>query len=139
CDIRERDGIVDGTLRIASIHTFGAYITSESLARFAESFSSVNVTLIAGSSPEVVDFVESGKADIGYVYGSVVPSSLRSAPLFGDVMCIVVKPAESDGLDSYDISLHRPERVGFPTDYPLRRMLKTGGLEDLVVAEANTL
>lgn len=40
-DVRDKDGIIDGVLRIASIHTVGAYITSESLTKFAESFSSV--------------------------------------------------------------------------------------------------
>ena len=133
------EGGQEGSLRVATIHTLSHYFASL-LTKFVSQHRRVNLSVMARSSPDVVELVEKGKADIGFVYDSAVASeTLTSVTLFDDKMCFIVQK----GLYPADacINLHDAEiaLVAFPEDYALRRMLKSADLDDVVVAEANTI
>jgi DNA-binding transcriptional LysR family regulator len=119
--LRVRDGVTQGTVRLAVIHTLSYYFMGEVVARFVSQHESVNLSLLGRSSPEVVEFVESGKADVGFVYDSAVASAgVVSRPLFDDEMCLLV-PEASDIGDRIDLTVHLPKLVAFPSHYMLRR------------------
>ncbi|HWK71609.1 MAG TPA: LysR family transcriptional regulator [Burkholderiaceae bacterium] len=133
------EGGQEGSLRVATIHTLSHYFANL-LTKFVSQHRRVNLSVMARSSPGVVELVEKGKADIGFVYDSAVASeTLTSVTLFDDKMCFIVQkgryPADTR------INLHDAEiaLVGFPEDYALRRMLKSADLDGVVVAEANTI
>lgn len=134
------EGALEGSLRVAAIHTLSHYFASNLLTKFVSQHRRVNLSVMARSSPDVVELVEKGKADIGFVYDSAVASeALRSVTLFDDKMCFVVQKGRYP-IDA-SINLHDADMalVGFPEDYALRRMLKSADLDDAVVAEANTI
>lgn len=136
---RITDGTLEGSLRVATIHTLSHYF-ADLLTKFVSQHRRMNLSVMARSSPGVVELVEKGKADIGFVYDTAVASeALTSVTLFDDKMCFIVQkghyPADAKiNLHDADITL-----VAFPEDYALRRMLKNAGLDDLVMAEANTI
>src|SRR5690606_20459461 len=134
------EGVVEGSLRVAAIHTLSHYFASNLLTKFVSQHRRVNLSVMARSSPDVVELVERGKADIGFVYDSAVASeTLRSVTLFDDKMCFVVQKGRYP-IDA-SINLHDADMalVGFPEDYALRRMLRSADLDGVVVAEANTI
>ncbi len=137
---RIKEGALEGSLRVATIHTLSHYFASNLLTKFISQHRRVNLSVMARSSPDVVDLVEKGKADIGFVYDSAVASeALRSVTLFDDKMCLIVQkgryPVDTAiNLHDADLTL-----VAFPEDFALRRMLKSANLDALVVAEANTI
>lgn len=135
-----KEGVLEGSLRVATIHTLSHYFTSDLLTKFISQHRKVNLSVMARSSPDVVELVERGKADIGFVYDSAVASeALRSVALFDDKMCLIAQkgryPVDAAvNLHEIDLAL-----VAFPEDFALRRMLKSADLDALVVAEANTI
>ncbi|ARB46393.1 MULTISPECIES: LysR family transcriptional regulator [Alloalcanivorax] len=139
--IRQEHGITRGTVRLATVHTLSYYFMSDVVASFVSKHPSVNLSLLGRSSPEVVELVESGKADLGFVYDSAVASrSLNSQPLFDDDMCLITHQESALGVDgSIDLNDVDLRLVGFPSHYALRRMLQSGGLKPIYVAEAETI
>ena len=88
--VRQREGVTQGSVRLATVHTLSYYFMAEVVAQFVSSREHVNLSVMGRSSPEVVALVESGKADIGFVYDAAVASdALASSPLFDDDMCPV--------------------------------------------------
>src|SRR5690606_17629371 len=138
--LREKEGVTEGSLRIATIHTLSYYFLSDLLTRFVSQHERVNLSVLARSSPEVVDAVEKGRADIGFVYDSAVASELlESTPLFDDHMCVIMRAADAEKSAVLDVHDFEMPLVGFPADYALRRMLNSAGLDAKVVAEAETI
>jgi len=138
--IRDKHGITEGHLRIASIHTLGSYFVSELLDTFIGRQGRVNLSVMAGGSPDVVDLVEKRKADIGFVYDSAVASDLlESTPLFDDTMCVIIHRNDFDDAAGVDLFASKFPLVGFPETFALRKMIKRAGLDAQVIAEANTL
>jgi DNA-binding transcriptional LysR family regulator len=137
--VRDREGVTQGHIRIAVIHTLSYYFMSDVVAQFIAHREGVNLSLISRSSPEVVALVESGKADIGFVYDSAVDSAeFQTTPLFEDEMCMIVR-ADSVLENDIDLTTSLPKLVGFPSHYALRRMLQTSGLNPEFAAEAETI
>ncbi|WP_027535096.1 LysR family transcriptional regulator [Bradyrhizobium sp. WSM3983] len=137
--VRDKEGVTQGHIRIAVIHTLSYYFMSDVVAEFMVQRESVNLSLISRSSPEVVALVESGKADIGFVYDSAVDSAeLQATPLFEDEMCMIARE-DSVWPDDIDLTTSRHKLVGFPPHYALRKMLQGGGLAPEFVAEAETI
>jgi DNA-binding transcriptional LysR family regulator len=137
--IRDEEGVTQGNVRLATVHTLTYYFTADVVSTFVGQRPKVNLSLMARSSVDVVELVENGKADLGFVYDSVVASAdLISIPLFVDEMCLIVDQDSpiSDGIDLMSAS---PRLVGFPQDYALRRMLEGGGLRLAFAAEAETV
>jgi DNA-binding transcriptional LysR family regulator len=137
--VRDREGVTQGHVRLAVIHTLSYYFMSDVVAEFMGQRENVNLSLMGRSSPEVVALVESGKADIGFVYDSAVTSAgLISTPLFDDEMCVIA-PVAADLPPDVDLTTARYRLIGFPPHYALRRMLQGSGLHLEVVAEAETI
>jgi DNA-binding transcriptional LysR family regulator len=137
--VRDREGVTQGHVTIAVIHTLSYYFMSEVVAEFIAQREGVNLSLISRSSPEVVALVESGKADIGFVYDSAVDSAaFRATPLFEDEMCVITR-GDSPLRDEIDLTTSRHRLVGFPSHYALRRMLSGSGLTPEFAAEAETI
>jgi DNA-binding transcriptional LysR family regulator len=137
--VRTREGVSQGTVRLATVHTLSYYFMGDVVARFIGQHDGANLSLMGRSSPEVVDLVESGKADAGFVYDSAVASqTLTSTALFDDDMCLVVQEVNALG-DAVDLTRDLPRLVGFPAHYVLRRMIHSSGLAPTFVAEADTV
>ena len=100
-----------------------------------------NVSLMGRSSPEVVELVETGKADIGFVYDVAVASdAVEIVPLFDDVMTLIVSQnSPLAALEGVDLEAQRVPLVAFPEHYALRRMLHRKRLDTNVVAEVDTV
>lgn len=137
--LRVREGITQGTVRLAVVHTLSYYFMSDVVSRFVSQHESVNLSLMGRSSPDVVDLVESGKADAGFVYDAAVASaSLVCRPLFDDDMCLIVQ--ESSPIEGpIDLTAQSPKLVGFPSHYMLRRMVHSAGITPHFTAEAETV
>jgi DNA-binding transcriptional LysR family regulator len=137
--VREKEGITQGNVRLATVHTLSYYFTADVVASFVGARPHVNLSLMGRSSPEVVQLVESGKADIGFVYDSAVASpDLTTIPLFEDEMCLIMREGEASP-DGVDLTVASPRFVAFPQNYALRKMLEGGGLRPEFAAEAETI
>lgn len=138
--LRDREGLTQGSLSIAIIHTVSYYFASDLLSRFVSKHKQVNLNVMARSSPEVVDLVEKGKADIGFVYDSAVATdALESCPLFVDEMCLIGRLCDMPDRMPVDLAHTDLPLVGFPESYALRRMLRSAGLDERVVVVAETV
>ncbi|WP_341644194.1 LysR family transcriptional regulator [Thauera sp. SDU_THAU2] len=134
-----QQGVTQGTVRVAAVHTLSHYFISDLVARFVSARPNANLSIMGRSSPEVVALVESGKADIGLVYDSAVDSELVvSCPLFDDHMALVV-PLDNPLSGPQDLSRTPLRLIGFPPHYALRRMLQSAGVHAEFVAEAETI
>lgn len=136
--LRDRNE-VQGALRLASVHTLSYYFLGELVKKFSALYPRTNLSIMGRSSPEVVELVASGKADIGFVYDTAVASEkIVSTPLFDDQMCLVVGP-DCTASDGVDLRTNMPKLIGFPAHYALRRMMHSNGLNPHFVAEAETV
>ena len=137
--VRQREGVTQGSVRLATVHTLSYYFMAEVVAQFVSSREHVNLSVMGRSSPEVVALVESGKADIGFVYDAAVASdNLASTPLFDDDMCLIVRRGV-EVADRVDLGAMALRLVGFPPHYALRKMIHSAGLQPEFVAEAETI
>ncbi|MFQ1062013.1 LysR family transcriptional regulator [Bordetella trematum] len=133
-DEARRHSHTHGTVRLASVHTLSYYFTAEVVARFASAHPQVNLALLGRSSPDVVALVDSGKADLGFVYDVAVDvGTVISEPLFQNEMALVTR-RDKPSRPGAPLRL-----VGFPPNYALRRMLHSSGIEATYVAEAETV
>jgi DNA-binding transcriptional LysR family regulator len=137
--VREKEGVTQGNVRLATVHTLSYYFIADVLSTFVGNRPQVNLSLMGRSSPEVVELVESGKADIGFVYDAAVASAdVTSIPLFDDEMCLIIGVA-SKVEDGVDLTVSPPRLIGFPPNYALRRMLEGSGIKPDFAAEAETI
>jgi DNA-binding transcriptional LysR family regulator len=138
-DIRNKEGLSRGTIRVATVHTLSYYFTADVLAKFVGRHEQVNISLMGRSSPDVVALVESGRSDLGFVYDVAVNSAdLVVAPLFDDEMCLIAP--ETHGLSApVDLNETNLKLVGFPPHYALHKMLRAAVRKPQVVAEAETV
>jgi DNA-binding transcriptional LysR family regulator len=137
--IRDKEGVTQGNVRLATVHTLTYYFTSDVVSAFVGQRPKVNLSLMARSSLDVVELVESGKADLGFVYDSMVASAdLTAIPLFVDEMCLILNQ-DSPISDGVDLTSAPFRLVAFPQDYALRRMLEGRGLQIEFAAEAETI
>jgi DNA-binding transcriptional LysR family regulator len=136
--VREKEGVTQGSVRLATVHALSYYFAADVVSDFMGSHPNVNLSLMGRSSPDVVDFVESGRGDIGFVYDAAVASSeLTSVFLFDDEMCLVgERTAAPEAIDLMAVPL---KLVGFPRHYALRKILEGGGLRPEFAAEAETV
>ena len=138
-DIREREGLSRGTIRVATVHTLSYYFTADVLAQFVGRHEQVNLSLMGRSSPDVVALVESGRADLGFVYDVAVDSAdLAVTPLFDDEMCLIA-PKSQRLPEPVDLNAADRKLVGFPPHYALHKMLRSAVKKPQIVAEAETV
>jgi len=137
-ETRQRS-LTHGTVRLATVHTLSYYFTADVVAKFVSAHPLVNLSLLGRSSPEVVELVDTGKADLGFVYDVAVDvGTLVSKPLFIDDMAFI---SRDDGATPPAVDLVNTTQrlVGFPSHYALRRMLHSAGIQANYVAEAETV
>jgi DNA-binding transcriptional LysR family regulator len=137
--VRKHDGVSQGTVRVAAVHTLSYYLLGEIVARFSAECSDVALSLMCRSSSDAAELVENGKADIGLVYDTAVASqTLDTRPLFDDEMCLIATRDSAHG-ETIDLTEERPRLVAFPAHYALGKMVRQGSLKLPIVAEAETV
>ena len=134
--LRDQHGVTAGSLNVATIHTLSYYFMANVIARFMAQRPNANVSLLGRSSPGVVELVEAGRAEIGFVYDSAVASDeLEITPLFEEEMCFVVhENSRFAALSAISLNEETPPLVVFPAAYALRRMLHTRTFDATVAA-----
>ncbi|MGF7135404.1 DNA-binding transcriptional LysR family regulator [Paraburkholderia sp. EB58] len=139
--LRDQHGVTAGSINVATIHTLSYYFMAEVVARFMAQRPNANVALLGRSSPGVVELVEAGRAEIGFVYDSAVASDeLEITPLFEEGMCLVVhENSRFAALDAVSLNEETPPLVVFPASYALRRMLHSRAFNATVAAEVETV
>lgn len=139
--LRDQHGVTAGSLNVATIHTLSYYFMAEVIARFMAQRPNANVALLGRSSPGVVELVEVGRAEIGFVYDSAVASDeLEITPLFEEDMSFVVHESSPFARQaSIVLNEETPPLVMFPPGYALRRMLHTRTFNATVAAEVETV
>src|ERR1700754_886373 len=139
--LRNEHGVTDGSIHVATIHTLSYYFMAEVAAKFMAQRPSASVALLGRSSPGVVELVESGRAEIGFVYDSAVASDrLEITPLFEEAMCLVVHENSRYASRAHiDLREESPPLIVFPADYALRKMLHTREFDATVAAEVETV
>lgn len=138
--MRAESGAPDGSLRVATIHTLSYYFMAEVIGKFLGQRPQANLSLMGRSSPEVVELVESGRADIGFVYDTaVISDQLAKVFLFDDEMCLIAPESDFPGQNTVDLSESNFSLVVFPPAYALRRMLEHSGMQFRPAAEAETI
>lgn len=140
-ELRDQHGVTAGTLNVATIHTLTYYFMAEVVAKFMAQRPSAGIVLLGRSSPGVVELVEAGRAEIGFVYDSAVASGeLDITPLFEESMSFVVHESSRFAkLPRISLDAHTPPLVVFPGSYALRRMLHTRAFNATVAAEVETV
>lgn len=137
--LRDREGVSEGQVRLAVIHTLSYYFMADIIAEYLSKNKNVNLSLMGRSSPEVVKLVESGRADLGVVYDSAIDTgNFIVTPLFEDEMCVIAS-ADAVSDDRIDLTQTGARFVAFPAHYALRKMLTTSGLRPDIAAEAETV
>jgi LysR family transcriptional activator of glutamate synthase operon len=138
--IRNEFGITQGSLRLATVHTLTYYFLGDLVSRFVHQNQDVTVSFMARSSTEVIKLVESGRADLGFVYDSEVASKdLISSALFTEPMAIIVRADLDPAPQKIDMTKQMLKLVVFPSGYALRRMLDTCGVPYTIAAEVETV
>lgn len=138
--LRAELGTLQGSVRIAMVHTLSYYFLPPLLAQFHDTFPDVNTYLLGRGSPDVVKLVETGRADLGFVYDvAVVAEELAVERLFEERMCLLHHrdwpvPVPTEDGQSWELPL-----ITFPKYYALRRMLHRAKLDKNVVAEVDTV
>jgi len=138
--LRAAEGITEGALRIATVHTLSTYFIPGLLGVFLAQRPQVNVSLLGRSSPEVVELLEAGKADVGFVYDVAVTSAeVEIFPLFSEEMVLIQGNSHGCAGSDMDLTQTRLPLVCFPVHYALRRMLNQAHIPYQVVAEVDTV
>lgn len=138
--LRTEFGTMQGSVRIAMIHTLSHYFLPKLLAQFHKEHPGVNTYLLGRGSPDVVSLVKSGKADLGFVYDvAVTVDGLTIDHLFEEHMCLVhhrdnLTAVVPDGSQPWELPL-----ITFPRYFALRQMLHRARLDRNVVAEVETV
>jgi DNA-binding transcriptional LysR family regulator len=139
--LRDQHGVTEGSVNVATIHTLSYYFMAEVVARFMAQRPHASVSLLGRSSPGVVELVEAGRAEIGFVYDSAVASDeLEITPLFEEEMSFVVhENSRFAALTAISLNEETPALVVFPAGYALRRMLHGRDFDAKVAAEVETV
>jgi LysR family cyn operon transcriptional activator len=138
--LRTTEGITEGALRIATVHTLNTYFMPDLFSAFLTQRPNINVSLLSRSSPEVVELLEAGKVDVGFVYDVAVASdNVLIHPLFNEEMVLIHGSGEFSMDAELDLTKMTLPLVCFPAHYALRRMLHHAQIHYNVVAEVETV
>ena len=138
--VRDLSPGAQSSLKIAAVHTLTYYFLGHLVSAIASEKGDANLHLMARSSPDVVDLVSSGKAEIGFVYDSAVAcSGLSSVDLFNDDICLIARVDDVSFGDTVNIWAQPLRLVAFPEHYALRKMLHHSKLSFVIAAETDTV
>lgn len=139
------DGAPQGPLRVGSLETTAAIRLSRLLARYAADHPPVDLSLVTGTSAEMVEAVLDGRLDGAFVCGPVSHPELDGEAMFREELVIVGAPHRSPagGLEAL---LHDPQgvrilvlRAGCSYRQRLEEVLTRRGIVGLRRAEFGTL
>lgn len=135
------EGQRQAQVRIASVNTLAAYLLPEVARRIRDRHPQRLLQLLNASSPDVVELVARGNADLGLVYDLAVDTgAVRVQRLFAEDLCAFCRADERlpEAIDSAAL-LQQPLIVP-PRPYALRRLLdKTFGAGLRAMIESNSV
>lgn len=138
--LKTTEGVTEGSLRIATVHTLSSYFIPALVGAFLGLRPNVNISLLGRSSPEVVDLVESGKADVGFVYDVAVTSdNLNILNLFEETMVLICHRDDNPRFAAADLTTDHIPMICFPSHYALRQMMRSAKIDRNVIAEVDTV
>lgn len=112
-----------GNLRIATVQTLAPYFIPYLSSHFSERFPNTQITIYSASSTGVVESVERGKVDIGFVYEVAVDTpKMRSDYLFDESFALFAQ-ADVD-ISNITEEVFRKQLILPPKNYALRRIIE---------------
>ncbi|CAB3783778.1 LysR family transcriptional regulator [Paraburkholderia caffeinilytica] len=118
-------GKQSGSLRIATVHMLN--LLPDLVCHIRDVYPKIHLSVNHSSALDVVEAVQRGKVDLGFVYDSVVDSiDVEAVPLYAERLVIVSRPDDSDAGKVSSESLHAlSDRLILPPrQFVLRRALE---------------
>ncbi|MFM0369133.1 LysR family transcriptional regulator [Paraburkholderia aspalathi] len=113
-----------GTLRIAAVQTLVARFIPELSRQLFAAYPNIRLTIHCDSSANVVESVERGKSDIGFVYETAVDGpDMISEPLFEERLALYTRADNDAGSDKL-LNLAALKLILPPKPYALRRIVE---------------
>ncbi|HXZ07065.1 MAG TPA: substrate-binding domain-containing protein, partial [Paraburkholderia sp.] len=114
-----------GTLRIATVQTLVPSFMSTLSRELLDVYPDLHLTIHCDSSANVVESIERGRADIGFVYETAVDGpELVSQPLFEETLALYDRAGPDAEIDDVAPSLADMKLILPPRAYALRRMVE---------------
>jgi DNA-binding transcriptional LysR family regulator len=85
-------GLSRGSISLGASQTVSSYWLPPRMARFAERYPGVALSMIAGNTAQIVKAVLDGRADLGFVEGDFSDPALRSETVASDRIGLYVAP-----------------------------------------------
>lgn len=129
---------LSGFVRIASVHTLNGYFIPSLISSFSRSYPNIHLQMMGRSSEDVIALVETGEADIGFVYDVMVTSDqLEIVHLHTETMALYHHPNLRALLDDDGNAIINEDfpLVGFQQGFALQRVLDRyyGGRANIIV------
>lgn len=113
-----------GTLRIATVHTLVPYFIPALSQQLLERYPGTHLTIHCDSSSNVVESIERGKADVGFVYETAVAApDMNSLLLFEERLALYLR-TNSATEDVAHANLASMRLILPPKPYALRRVVE---------------
>ncbi|MFL9888631.1 LysR family transcriptional regulator [Paraburkholderia agricolaris] len=113
-----------GTLRIAAVQTLVAWFIPELSRQLFAAYPDIRLTIHCDSSANVVESVERGKCDVGFVYETAVDGpDMTSEPLFEERLALYTRADNDAGADKL-LNLAALKLILPPKPYALRRIVE---------------
>jgi DNA-binding transcriptional LysR family regulator len=132
--IGKHTGLVKGSLTIGAGSNIGNYILPGVITDFRNSHSKIKIYLHVGNTKRVIELLNSGNIDVGFVEGDVVRQKIIMKKLVSDELVIIVSP-EHPWAKKKDISLkdivHEPfilREAGSGTRQMIEKFLSRHGI-----------
>ncbi len=90
--IGEVTGRVKGVVTIGASSTIGNYIMPRVIADFKKKYQKAEIHLLVGNTKNVVEFLNSGSIDMGFVEGEINKQKLGVEKLLSDEMVLIMSP-----------------------------------------------
>lgn len=130
-----------GRIVIATVNTLASYFLPSVAIQVRQQLPELSLSMLTASSPEVVERVERGRAEVGLVYDSAVDSDAFSIhPLFKEKLC-GFRPINRSASKSLSAqALSREPLILPPQPYALRRAVERAlGCPPQVAMECNSV
>ena len=120
-----------GTLRVGTFQSVGARVLPEVMRRFTQQWPQIEVMLEERDDEEIVEVLERGEIDVGFVLLPVGDAPLETHELLRDPYVLVV-PAGEHGVWPSLAAIAEAPLVGFRSGHsmdPVEAAFRAGGLE----------
>lgn len=100
-------GFVKGNVTLGASSTIGNYVMPAAISDFKKKFPKVKVNLFIGNSKTIVDYLNAGDVDVGFVEGEINKQKLITEKLLSDEMVLIMSPnhpwAKRAGVSIFDL------------------------------------